>query len=410
MFLSMQLLLNMIFYKEIYTLSLNVFYIFNANIFFTILGILIYEFEYSKRNNNLSIGKKINLLPKLNIKFLLPVQVVIVLISIHYYNEMKYLTLLRSDIARELFFTSFFSSYFELLFYYFFIINFKYISSFLIAFIILKSKTNLLEKILLFLSVLHLLLIGATSLSRMDFLIPIIYILILAFIIPQKISNVSRKNIFRKVVFIIILGIICIIAITLLRVNLELRTDNFTNDIFILLREQFIDYFSFPITAFDFWLNNIYNNHVQYLYVGKYTLNGIFEIIQLPFKFLDDNINFADISSISDFVANNNSIYGKPWNALYSGILPYYMDFNILGVIIYPFIIGSFLAKFTYSIHKNEFNISSILLYLFFLYSLFKNIMNSAFQSTEFWFFLILYFFIKTKFQLFQPKINTPKY
>lgn len=107
--------------------------------------------------------------------------------------------------------------------------------------------------------------------------------------------------------------------------------------------EQLVKYYVGPQSAFDYALNNDYLSQIGGYGYGTYTFTPVVSLTDL-FTFVIGNVrvnaqNMMLILKLEDtqiFLAGGT----QGWNALYTSVIFYYMDAGIIGVFIFPLMIG----------------------------------------------------------------------
>lgn len=404
--MSAQLLVNLGDYNNINHIGTYTVLIFNLNILFLLVGVYYYLYKHKK----MLLKNNVKELPDIvNVKLLIAIQIIALIIILNYYFRYAALIALAaySESSRSVFYESgvFFNSYVESFFYFNVLSNYKFISSFLFSYLFLKSSRSLAEFILMILSFIFIVMNSLVGQGRGDLLLPVFMILILSCILKVINPILFKSRIRQKFLFILSLAFIGISAITILRVGRSLTVDAFLSELYISILPQIVDYFSFPITAFEFAINNIFRDELPLC--GMATFAGIYDLICTPLALVDHSI-FSMNNYLGARMAIPYNINGQSWNALYTGVLNFYLDFKIFGVIIYPFILGNILAKLSISIlHKKD--LYSLILYCFFFTTFYRGLFSSPFQSFESWIFLLLIYIIRKVFMnryTLYPKIR----
>lgn len=105
-------------------------------------------------------------------------------------------------------------------------------------------------------------------------------------------------------------------------------------------------YTAAPIVAFDYSIKNNYSGRIGGLKYGKLSLSSVEELYNLLGSRLGMTISMKDVQKMvsikqSDFiVVGNNESITSHYNALYTAVLWFYLDFGVFGVVFIPFLLG----------------------------------------------------------------------
>lgn len=127
-----------------------------------------------------------------------------------------------------------------------------------------------------------------------------------------------------------------------------------------------------PVISFDYALENNYLQRVGGYQLGFLTLTSLQRFVN-PFLNkvgLGSEINTKKI----DFKQKEyiDIGYERPQNALYTSLLWYYLDLGLIGVVIFPFIIGLIIKKIIQSLYRFKSVALLLILSVVFFYSLFS--------------------------------------
>lgn len=401
---SSQLIIAELNIYEIYEISIQTIMFFNANIIFFIFGALYYEnlnkLKFRTQITKFSdIEKNINIKSFYKVNRLIIIQLFFLIVAIYYLNKMSdsiyYFE--QGESVRSYYFQTggLFSSYTEMFLYQNITKNYLYISSFIFSYIVLiKTKLNLRDYFLLIISLIFIIIIALTTQGRWDVLPPLLISIFLSFYIRFNSPFTFKKRVYPTFIIFISLFLIGVGVISLMRINVDVNFNNFISTINESVFEPLIAYFSLPIAAFDYGLKFIFNN--EGLYFGTATFAGFEELVFTPFqiinKFHDFGLANADLGSLMTPNFNLNPTYY--WNALFTGLVNYYLDFGFVGIIIYPFFIGYLFSKIIDSFLKKSDLFYLMLLSVFFTL-LFNNMFSSSFQSYSNWILIVSLYLYK---------------
>lgn len=105
-------------------------------------------------------------------------------------------------------------------------------------------------------------------------------------------------------------------------------------------------YTAAPIAAFDYSIKNNYSSQIGGLKYGKLTLSSVEELYNLFASRIGMTVSMSDVRKFvsikqSEFIiVGNGDELTSHYNALYTAVLWFYLDFGILGVISIPFLLG----------------------------------------------------------------------
>lgn len=189
--------------------------------------------------------------------------------------------------------------------------------------------------------------------------------------------NEPQKKIIRFVSIITSVFFFIIISTTMLRSgNLTISTKSIADSKNETL-EQFAIYVSGPIAALNYSIENDYVRKLGGHTFGAATFCSVDRLIQPIVKIF----NPTRLPVSNDFIGfkqeNLISIYPShgTYNALYTAILFFWMDYGFLGVLILPFIIGSIFARSVINLFKTS-NVASFVI----VYWLFAKCLHSIFD------------------------------
>lgn len=369
-----------------YQLSLSSVVMFNIQIVFFILGVILYEKRYSRIKYPTITFKwpcvKIN-------NFMMLIITILFLYSCYNYNRMQSFLLTMATSThegREYYYTTFFPSY-TLRIIDYFLTSFKYIAYTISLTLLFRNgfKLNLKETYFIILTVIIYILLLLTAQSRLDIFIFVFMLMLFAYI-----ANTYDKIKFRKKIlpFILITGVgvvMLFLIVTILRVNLSMDTFNL-DLVEQLVIEPFATYFYVPILAFDYAKDTMLN--YDYPLCGLCTFSCIVDTFLLPFIFIDRNISSLSMNTLLGNTIGIGMYFpsGKHWMAMYTGCANYYLDFWYFGFAIFPFLHGYILSKLVYLF---RIRLIPYLLLPFMFYMSFRHATSLGIQSVETVFFII---------------------
>lgn len=160
----------------------------------------------------------------------------------------------------------------------------------------------------------------------------------------------KKKKFYITISFFIGLFIMIRLSAYKYRLAFNLQT---IKDIFFDNLSHFVLYFTGPFVAFDLALNNNVLSNYQYTF-GRATFAGFDEIIGIVLDKI--GINYLSGTDIIGEITSNPIYIGnqQTFNAFYSGLLNFYLDGGVIGIIILSFIFGGVIGKFYISFKRNK--------------------------------------------------------
>lgn len=381
---------------ELYHVSDQAYLLLWTNIVFFSLGYLF----FSKRiENRAHLEVK---LTKQNKKLLLLLQCLLLLILVYYAR--KFFLLLGQDIitnARTIKYEVglLFSSYAEYAFFNFFIEAFVYISTILtVCYYISINKTDRIV-ILGIVCVIAFAYIGLGRFIIFDALV--FYLLATTFRCRQRVTQNNgflSRNHKGNIFYYILFGLVAILGMVMV------TTARLGNSIFGVQDylyivgysfEQLIIYFTGPFRAFDTFLASKVYEEIGYT-LGRSTFSGIEEILYNYLYVTEPKWAIAN-EKMSNFTVPNITIGNRlEFNAFYTGVMNFYLDGGLVGVIGLAFLYGSIAALIYnyYRVHPNIFNYG---LFIFFTYTTIASEFRLAFGAPSTWLILFVLALLGTR-------------
>jgi oligosaccharide repeat unit polymerase len=280
-----------------------------------------------------------------------------------------------------------FSSGYEMIF-------FNYIITFLVYYFTLLSISRFIIEVKVdknfYISVINVIIysfIGYGRLIYFDFIIFIIVGFLLNKSLSRKKVNMyklhNKKNMKNMIIFLIII----ISGLLLSSYFISVRMGG--NKVYKGLLNNFsqsIIYFTGPFRAFDNCMVT-FSDKFNFTF-GRSTLSGLDEIVNNMLYILYRNITPLNYEigfyTQQPIMIGNHQIF----NAFYTCIMNYYMDFGVIGVIIIPFIYGIIAAKI-YRVFNDNPNIYTLMLIIYFTYTTISSEFRWSYQSPTTWIILI---------------------
>lgn len=371
---------------DLYPVSLSTYSLLFLNSFMFFIGYIVIS---DKKNNiklkpNLCFKRfnKINLVTQLLIFPILIFYAIKYQILLNSYGH-TYARIIRYDLGLL------FNTVYESALYSYILQPIVLISSILVA---IKIVNRDIKNFTFFIMLINVILNSSIGLGRFGYFQLMIFIIMIYLLIKKK-SGRFIINI-RKIGQQFILLILGIILITLMNYTMLIRRGKQKIDMesviegYHLLFDQAITYFVGPFRAIDYFLNNYIRDEYYY---GKLTIGGLEHIFGIFFKILDGDYSIA-YQIISPTVQEPIIIgYGKTFNAFYTNLLNHYLDFDIVGIIIFPLIYGMIVSYFANEFTKHQ-NVASLSILVYVSYNALITNLNWTYENLSAWVTLILLF------------------
>lgn len=372
---------------QLYPVSLPTYTLIFVNTLMFFIGYII--ISYKKHNYQLKMNFSLFKLEKT----ILIIQIIIFPIMLYY--VIKYQALLNSlghTYARTIRYDLglLFSSVYESALYSYILQPIILVTSILVA---VKFINKDFKNFTFIIMLINVLLNTRIGLGRFGYFELILYLVIIYLLLKKK--NGKKFTINKgKIGQQAILVFAGLVLITLMNYTMLIRrgTENISMksifDGYNLLFDQAISYFVGPFRALDYFLNT----HVSSdYYFGRLTLGGIDHILGIFFKMIDSNYVIA-YQAITPMVQDPIVIgYGKTFNAFYTSILNHYLDFNLIGIIIFPLLYGMIVA-FVVNMFVKRQNVASLSIVVYFVYNSLMSSLNWEYESISAWFSVTLLF------------------
>lgn len=298
-------------------------------------------------------------------------------------------------------FIDLFGSSIETLFFNYIIAGYVYIASIIFSVMLINKRYKNPIFILISFTILEFSLIGY---SRMVYLNIAIYIFINILLKSNlkeliNLKNITKISVIFCAIFVMLFGMI---YARICKNNVSV-VDNIKKTI-KNQSEQIIEYSVGSFRLLDYFIKNGFEG-LKYKYTyGQATFAGIQEIILYPIKGMG-----AEINSFNNIMGKQTQIPIKigedtEFNAFYTCIMNFYLDYGFLGVIIFP-ILHSILIILSLNQYYRKKDIFSFILLNFVLLNLFFSIIRWNYQSGTSTFVLLTMIFI-TNFENIKNKIQ----
>jgi|GEM_PF-2249921 len=382
---------------DLYSVSIRAYLLIWTNMLFFSIGYFIFckriRAKYFFTSNN-----------KREYAFIF-LQLIVLLIVFYYYGKYTHLlNMMTIHDARAIRFEQglLFRSYTEKVIYTYFILSFLYLSVLInISKYVLTSK----KTISLIITLITVILVGFTGLGRLIFFNCLIFFVIAVALkklmfIQKKAHRVHKENNKNKLRYFLptFAGIIFMTLITGRRRGIEMTVLNNFIDLFPFVLKQGIIYFVGPFRAFDNFLNLRIYDRIGFTF-GRSTFSGLDEIIKNLTVIMGLDMESAR-AKMSSFTVE--SIYigtNQQFNAFYTGVMNFYLDGGIWGVIILSFLYGA-IAAGVWNYYNKHPNLFSYSLLIYFTYTTIAFEFVSYFGAVSTWivlFILILCSYISSR-------------
>ena len=380
----------------LYSVSKETYGIYILNIIFTIVG-LKFKIKKTKEKEECDnaigsvVNKEIQFFRSNVFKyFLLFVFCFVLIYFIKYLYVIKDLP--KSEI-RMAAFDKLYSNAFSAVFYLYVVTNcVRFIELLLVIFLFDKKLKNIVSNKIIYFMVLIILIYTFIGFSRMSFLFIIILSLLAVIYFADIKKMFSKKNIIKISVGLISIFILSCFMI-FFRINSDTSIFGFCKSIITQFEQIFI-YFLGAFRALDHFIINGFNDLSNLCY-GRATFAGFEEIVLYPIKFFGSEIfSFNQIISVHTQTAISVGEYTNYYNAFFTSVMNFYLDFRVIGVIIFSFIHGLFI-KYIIDLYKNNKSIILKCSLLFVSYNLLVSSLKWEYQSGNTIFFIIILLFIE---------------
>jgi oligosaccharide repeat unit polymerase len=322
-------------------------------------------------------------------------QFIVLLLIFYYYRKYNHLLNIMTILdSRRIVFEPglLLGSYKEYAVYNYFIASFLYLSVVInISKYVLTSK----KTISLIITLISVILFGLTGLGRFIFFNSIVFFIIASALkkpmfIQKKSNGIRKKTNENKLRYFLLIfaGLIYMVILTGRRMGKVVTGFNDFINLFRFSVEQGIIYFVGPFRAFDSFLNLRIYDRIGFTF-GRSTFGGLDEIINILTIIIGLNIESAN-AKIASFTVDNIYIgTNQQFNAFYTGVMNFYLDGGILGVVILAFLYGVIAAGVWN--HYNKYpNLFSYSLLIYFTYTTISYEYSLAFTSVATWVILFI--------------------
>lgn len=312
-------------------------------------------------------------------KVIIVMQIVLMIILLFYSIRFSNFASLVDDKAelRMIKYTYLFGSQLEYMFYNYIVSTIFEITSIIVCILIAKKK---LKNIVVVFGIINIFLEMSIGYGRMQLFRIIIYIIIASFLIKKEKKKFSFK---RSILIIVVSTVVFMISTipTALRLGINIfDTNEFGEKILNKQIQQVICYFTGGFRTLDAFIDNGIPN-VSYT-IGRATLGGIDEIVCNGISLVNSNIH--SINSVIGSYTQRPVYIGKgvTFNAFYTCIMDFYLDFGIVGVFIGAIIHALLLYYVTNNYLKKK-NLISAVLCIFVFMNAFSCVYIWPYQSAE---------------------------
>lgn len=336
------------------------------------LNITVFSLGYFLVCNKRTNFKYVDIFSKKHTQiFFRIIQLIVLLYLIYYYIRYNFLLSgLAITEARNIKYELgyLFNSYTEYLIYTYFVTAFVHLKLVIDIANYIMTKKIQFSTLITAASVILFSLIGF---GRFIFFYALIFFALAIFLKKENVNRIINDNRHnkkkKKKAVYVLFTVIGFYFMTLLTAN---RTGGGISDFDDLLFwfkfsiQEGVTYFVGPYRALDYFLTNKIYNQIGFT-LGRATFSGIDEIINNFFILIGIEYKTAN-GLISSFTRGNISIGDtRFFNAFYTGIVNFYLDFRIFGVILFPLLYGIISAKI-WNIYNKKPNIYTFSLLIYF--------------------------------------------
>lgn len=223
-----------------------------------------------------------------------------------------------------------------------------------------------------------------TTMGRGDIMVVLFVFFMFCFFSRHYYPQKFKRRILPISLIFLSVVIISLVATSLIRFNVEIGDVDVDAAAQVLL-EPFATYFYGPICAFDFGVTHtlVY----PHPFFGFAVFAGFWDFFLIPFQILTPA---ASALSMNDILGSKMSEFfyfpgGQDWNALFTGCINYYLDFNFIGFIIYPFLHGLLFAKLVYKNSVSSFFLLAIMFNLSYMHIVSCGVQSVSIVFTLLW-------------------------
>ena len=164
----------------------------------------------------------------------------------------------------------------------------------------------------------------------------------------------------------------------------------------ISLSEKFGTYSAGPIVAFDQGINgSVIKKKKQYY--GAATFGGVDKHISILFN--QFGIKIPKASNEVTYILQENRILIGPdlsWNYAYTSCFNYYMDFGLLGILVFPFIFGIFVRNYIALLYR-QLSIYTIALFSFICFCMYMSVFSGYLHKDMTILYIIMLLYLSHK-------------
>ncbi len=351
-----------------------ILWIINVNLV-SLITILFISFYTKKTENNYEgIIKEIQ-----NSKIIVWTQIILMLLLSYYSIRYSKAASEVSDPSsvRMLFYTNFFSSGIEYWLYNYIVVTTFRCTTIIACILFIEKK---IKHPIVIIGIINIILNMTIGYGRMSIYEVALYLIVAYFInINRKPLKINLKKIFLVTVIVLLMFCLGIIP-TAIRMNIEL-TDfkKIYEEVIDEQAKQLVIYFTGGFRAFDKFLESGFNG-INNFQLGRATFGGIDGLMGMAFSILGKQ--YITINSMIGRITQENIIIGKDsvFNAFYTCMMNFYLDFGYAGAIIGPVIHSIFLIC-SYINFKNKKTLVSEILFIYVMMNAFSSIYRWNYQA-----------------------------
>jgi oligosaccharide repeat unit polymerase len=239
----------------------------------------------------------------------------------------------------------------------------------------------------------NIFLYAQIGLGRVVFFKILIYIFSMLFITRIWNSFLKEKNT-KKITKILLSFFVAFLSVTFMAyITLARRGEIVSSYVdlingYSILFNQAVIYFVGPFRAFDALLSNGVINQFG-LFWGRLTFGGIDHLIGYAFNLIHINYPVSNYI-IGPYTQTPITIgAGHTFNAFYTALMNYYLDFGIVGILIFPLLYGMF-NSFVCNLFLKHSSATTFMLLVLTLYDSIATSFRWSYQLPETWIVLIV--------------------
>lgn len=277
-----------------------------------------------------------------------------------------------------------------------FIDPFGTIITFLGAYLLIYRRDKVVPLLLTMIYILYSSMLGG---SRGGIFLVVLYCLFIVFCKNLLINKKKERKNHRLSYFLLLGGITCVVIVIMsyMTAQRKYNVDSFSLNTVTLgindLLKQFVIYSIGPFRALDFSFQNHYLDKLDGFKLGRCTFGFIDDFLALVLNRVGIKYNPANKEVMGILQHSWIDIGGgNAFNFAYTSTFFNYMDFGIIGVVIFPFLFGYIIRMFANKMYITRNPALLVLLSYFFVTALYSIFTWGLYRFVSF--FILMYIWI----------------